>query len=595
MTMTRTHSKGRTPLDVPQDHNLTTRLWQYAERSPGQEALRYWVEGSWHPLVWRELAEQVRALAAGLIGLGIDAGDRVALMSSTRAEWTICDLAILAAGAVTVPIYETSSPDQCGWILADSGARVAICETPELAKRMEAVREHSPALGEIFVISAGGLDELAARAGDDDLSAVDDRVAATSGGDVASIIYTSGTTGNPKGCVLTHGNLLTTTRQAQLPLGKLLMRDDASTLLFIPLAHVFARIIQFVLLDCGTVMGYARSIETLSDDLKSFRPTFLLAVPRIFEKVFNAAQARAQGARAKIFAASVATAIEWSQASNPSTVTKAKHLVFDRLVYAKLRAALGGKVEYCISGGAPLAPHLAHFFDAVGVHVLEGYGLTETSAASAVNPPEWNKIGTVGQPWPGTEFRVADDGELLIRGPGVFRGYWNNDEATAAVMEGEWFHTGDLGSIDDDGFVQITGRKKEIIVTAGGKNVAPAVLEERLKAHRLISQVMVVGDQRPFIGALITLDADELRNFATERGLQGGPDELARSNAVREEVDQAVAAANEAVSRAESIRRSTILERDFTIEHGELTPTLKVRRMVVVEHFGEAIDGLYAQ
>jgi long-chain acyl-CoA synthetase len=595
MTMTRTHSKGRTPLDVPQDHNLTTRLWQYAERSPGQEALRYWVEGSWHPLVWRELAEQVRALAAGLIGLGIDAGDRVALMSSTRAEWTICDLAILAAGAVTVPIYETSSPDQCGWILADSGARVAICETPELAKRMEAVREHAPALGEIFVISAGGLDELAARAGDDDLSAVDDRVAATSGGDVASIIYTSGTTGNPKGCVLTHGNLLTTTRQAQLPLGKLLMRDDASTLLFIPLAHVFARIIQFVLLDCGTVMGYARSIETLSDDLKSFRPTFLLAVPRIFEKVFNAAQARAQGARAKIFAASVATAIEWSQASNPSTVTKAKHLVFDRLVYAKLRAALGGKVEYCISGGAPLAPHLAHFFDAVGVHVLEGYGLTETSAASAVNPPEWNKIGTVGQPWPGTEFRVADDGELLIRGPGVFRGYWNNDEATAAVMEGEWFHTGDLGSIDDDGFVQITGRKKEIIVTAGGKNVAPAVLEERLKAHRLISQVMVVGDQRPFIGALITLDADELRNFATERGLQGGPDELARSNAVREEVDQAVAAANEAVSRAESIRRSTILERDFTIEHGELTPTLKVRRMVVVEHFGEAIDGLYAQ
>ena len=592
--MTRTHSKGRTPLDVPDDHNLTTRLWQYAERSPGQEALRYWVEGTWRPLVWRELAEQVRALAAGLIALGIEAGDRVALMSSTRAEWTISDLAILAAGAVTVPIYETSSPEQCGWILSDSGAKVAICEVPELAKRMESVREHAPALGEIFVISEGGLDELARRAGDDP-SAVDDRVAGTSGRDVASIIYTSGTTGNPKGCVLTHANLLVTTRQAQLPLGKLLMRDDASTLLFIPLAHVFARIIQFVLLDCGTVMGYARSIETLSDDLKSFRPTFLLAVPRIFEKVFNTAQARAQGSKAKVFAASVATAAEWSQADSPSMSTRVKHAVFDRLVYAKLRAALGGKVEYCISGGAPLAPHLAQFFDAVGVHVLEGYGLTETSAASAVNTPEWNKIGTVGQPWPGTEFRVADDGELLIRGPGVFRGYWNNDDATAAATEGEWFHTGDLGAIDDDGFIQITGRKKEIIVTAAGKNVAPAVLEERLKAHRLISQAMVVGDQRPFVGALITLDADELRNFAAQRGLEGGPDELASSTAVREEVDHAVAAANEAVSRAESIRKSTILERDFTIEQGELTPTLKVRRMVVVEHFGEVIEALYSQ
>jgi long-chain acyl-CoA synthetase len=594
MAMTRTHSKGRTPLDVPDDHNLTTRLWQYAERSPGQEALRYWSEGSWHPLVWRELAEQVRSLAAGLIGLGVEAGDRVALMSSTRAEWTICDLAILAAGGVTVPIYETSSPEQCGWVLADSGAKVAICETPELAKRIEAVREQATALGDVFVIADGGLAEISTR-GSDHLATVDDRVSATTGESVASIIYTSGTTGNPKGCVLTHGNLLVTIRQAQLTLGKLLMRDDASTLLFIPLAHVFARIIQFVLLDAATVLGYARSVETLADDLKSFRPTFLLAVPRIFEKVFNRAQAQAQGVKAKIFAAAVATAAEWSQSSSPSAVTKAKHALFDRLVYAKLRAALGGRIEYCISGGAPLAPHLAHFFAAVGVHVLEGYGLTETSAASAVNPPEWNKIGTVGQPWPGTEFRVADDGELLIRGPGVFRGYWNNDDATAAVMEGDWFHTGDIGTIDDDGFVAVTGRKKEIIVTAGGKNVAPALLEERLKAHRLISQAMVVGDQRPFVGALITLDPDELRGFAAERDLQGGLDVLARSDAVREEVDRAVAQANEVVSRAESIRRFTILERDFTIDEGELTPTLKVRRSVVVDHFGPAIDELYTR
>lgn len=592
--MARTQSKGRTPLEVPDTHNLTTRLWQYAERSPGQEALRYWSDGGWRPLVWRELADQVRSLAAGLAAVGVGAGDRVALMSPTQAQWTICDLAILAAGAVTVPIYETSSPDQCGWILADSGAKVAIASDPDLAKRIESVRDQAASLGELFVISEGGLDELAARAGDD-LSVVDERVAATTGGDNASIIYTSGTTGKPKGCVLTHANLLVTARQAHLALGSILMRDDASTLLFIPLAHVFARIIQFALLEAGTVLGYARSIDTLAEDLKSFRPTFLLAVPRIFEKVFNRAQASAQGAKARIFAAAVATAEEWSQSSSPGLGTRAKHALFDRLVYAKLRAALGGRVTHCISGGAPLAPHLARFFDAVGVHVLEGYGLTETTAASAVNPPEWNKIGTVGQPWPGTEFRVADDGELLIRGAGVFRGYWNNPEATAEVMDGDWFRTGDLGAIDDDGFVLVTGRKKEIIVTAGGKNVAPSVLEERLKAHRLISQVMVVGDKRPFVGVLVTLDPDELANFAAQQGLEGGFAELASSMAVRDEIDRAVADANTAVSRAESIRKSTILKRDFSIEQGELTPTLKVRRMVVADHFGDAIEELYGR
>jgi long-chain acyl-CoA synthetase len=591
--MTRTHSKGRTPLEVPADHNLTTRLWQYAERSGGQVALQYWSDDSWRPLVWRELAEQVRALAAGLAAVGVEAGDRVVLMGPTQAEWTICDLAILAAGAVTVPVYETSSVDQCGWILSDSGAKVAICAEPELAKRMEEARSQAEGLAEVFVISEGGLDDLAARAGDD-LSVVDERVAATTGDDIASIIYTSGTTGRPKGCVLTHANLLVTARQAQLALGTLLMREDGSTLLFIPLAHIFARIIQFAVLDAGTVLGYARSVQTLSDDLVSFRPTFLLAVPRVFEKVFNTAQAKAQGAKAKIFAAAVDTAAEWSQAEHPSLVTKAKHAVFDRLVYSKLRSALGGRITHCISGGAPLAPHLAHFFSAVGVTVLEGYGLTETSAASAVNPPEWNKIGTVGQPWPGTEFRVADDGELLIKGPGVFRGYWNNDEATAEVFDGEWFRTGDIGDIDDDGFVRITGRMKEIIVTAGGKNVAPAVLEERLKANRLISQVMVVGDQRPFVGALITLDPDELQTFAREHAIVGGPEDLIRSDAVHAEVDRAVADANTAVSRAESIRKTAILSRDFTIEHGELTPTLKVRRMVVAKNFETAIDELYS-
>ena len=591
--MTRTHSKGRTPLEVPAEHNLTTRLWQYAERSGGQEAMRYWADATWRPLVWRELAEQVRALAAGLIAAGIASGDRVVILSPTRAEWTISDLAILAAGGVTVPIYETSSPDQCGWILADSGAKIAICATQELAARVESVRDRAPALTDVVVMDDHGLEALADRAGDD-LSKVDDRVSETTGESVASIIYTSGTTGMPKGCVLTHGNLLQISRQAQLPLGSVLLRDDASTLLFIPLAHVFARIIQFAVLDVGAVLGFARSIETLSDDLKSFRPTFLLAVPRIFEKVFNRAQAQAHGAKAKIFNAAVATAMEWSESSNPGLVTNAKKAVFDRLVYAKLRAALGGRITHCISGGAPLAPHLAHFFHAVGVDVLEGYGLTETSAGSAVNPPEWNKIGTVGQPLPGTEFRVAEDGELSIRGPGVFAGYYNNDEATAEVLKDGWCATGDLGTIDDDGFVTITGRKKEMIVTAGGKNVAPATLEERLKANRLISQVMVVGDKRPFVGALVTIDEEELSAFAKEHGLQGQVSDLVRSDAVRAEVDRAVEDANGVVSRAESIRKTAILEREFSIDGGELTPTLKVRRMVVTEHFGDAIEELYA-
>lgn len=590
--MTRTHSKGRTPLEVPADHNVTTRLWQYAERSAGQEAVRYWADGTWQSLTWGEMADRVRAVAAGLIASGIEAGDRVALMSPTSVEWTIADMAILAAGAVTVPIYETSAPDQCAWILSDSGATIALCSDSDRAATLKEARARADELSEILVIDDGGLDTLAER-GADALDTVDERVAGLTGESLASIIYTSGTTGNPKGCMLTHANILVTARQAQLALSSVLLPDDASTLLFIPLAHIFARVIQFAVLDAGTVLGYARSIQTLSDDLQTFQPTFLLAVPRIFEKVFNAAQAKAQGARAKVFEAAVSTATEWSTAESPGLVTNVKRAVFDRLVYSKLRAALGGRIRHCISGGAPLAPHLAHFFRAVGVDILEGYGLTETTAASAVNPPEWNKIGTVGQPWPGTEFRAADDGELLIHGPGVFQGYWHNDAATAEVLEDGWFRTGDLGTIDDDGFISITGRKKEIIVTAGGKNVAPAVLEERIKAHRLISQVMVVGDQRPFVGALVTLDPDELARFASERGLGSDMTQVARTAELRAEVDAAVADANSAVSRAETIRKTVILDRDFTIEEGELTPTLKVRRMVVTDHFAGAIDELY--
>jgi long-chain acyl-CoA synthetase len=530
------------------------------------------------------------------MALGVDSGDRVALMSNTRLDWTIADLAILAAGGVTVPIYETSSVGQCEWILGNSGAVLAIAGNPDHAKTLDAARSAAPELGEIFVLDDRGLDAIAERAQASHLDDVGTRVAGTNGDSLASLIYTSGTTGNPKGCMLSHGNLLETARQTRINLPEIFEGDDVATLLFLPLAHVFARIIQFGCLESDAKMGYARSVETLVPDIQSFKPTFLLSVPRVFEKVFNTAQRNTEGFKRRVFEFAVGSAQEWSSSASPGPLTNLKRTLSDRLVYSKLRAALGGRVRYCISGGAPLPPHLAHFFNAASITILEGYGLTETSAATAVNSPSHFKIGTVGHPNPGTEVRTDDDGEILIKAPGVFKGYWRNDEATREVLDGEgWFRSGDLGEIDDDGFVRITGRKKEIIVTAGGKNVAPAVLEERLKAHHLISQAMVVGDDRPFVAALITLDPEELAAFAKEHGLTGSPSELANTPAVRTELDKAVAHANAAVSKAESIRKTTVLDRDFELERGEMTPTLKLRRTNIAENFGDKIEQLYTR
>jgi len=593
--MTTTHAQGPDPVHVGPTENLTTTLWERAAASGTKEILRFPVGDGWQGLTWAQLGERVRKAGAGLIALGIEPGDRVALMSNTRMEWTISDLAILAVGAVTVPLYETSSVEQCAWVLSDSGARAAIAGTADHAKSLDAARAGAPGLGEVFVIDDGGLDALGERAGADHAEQVAARSSAVTLADLATIVYTSGTTGNPKGCMLTHGNMLWVVRQSEESLRKLLGGDDA-TLLFLPLAHIFARLIQFLCLEGDVPMGYARSVEKLSEDLRSFKPTFLLAVPRVFEKVFNTAQRKAEGPKRKVFDFAVATAQEWSSSPNPGLGTKVKKAIADKLVYSKLREAVGGRLHYSVSGGAPLAPYLAHFFHAAGITILEGYGLTETSAPGTVNTPDAMRIGTVGRPLPGIEIRIAEDGEVLLKGGNVFKGYYHNDQATAEVLEADgWFHTGDVGEIDDGGFLRITGRKKELIVTAGGKNVAPAVLEERLKQHRLVSQAMAVGDNRPFIGCLVTLDADELAAFAKEHDLKGSTAELVRSDAVQAEVAKAVEQANAAVSKAESIRKWEILERDFTLEDNEITPTLKLRRRNVIENFGDAIERIYAR
>ena len=591
--MAQQHVKGDAPIPVDPKDNLTTTLWERAQGNNPTQILKYYSDGSWRGLTWKQVGDRVRDIAAGLIALGVQKGDRVALMSGTRMEWTISDLAILSAGGVTVPVYETSSVDQCAWILSDSGAKLAIAETADHAKKLEQARSQAPDLGEIFVIDDAGLDSIAERADDATRDQVAQRAAEPVGEDLATIVYTSGTTGNPKGCMLTHSNLVWIARQSEGNLRKML-GDEDSTLLFLPLAHSFARLVQFLCLESDVTIGYARSVETLVEDLQSFSPTFLLAVPRVFEKVFNTAQRKAEGPKAKVFDFAVATAREWSDNSNPGLLTNVKRTVADKLVYGKLRDAVGGRVRYCVSGGAPLAPHIAHFFNAANITILEGYGLTETSAPATVNTPEANKIGTVGRPLPGVEVKIADDGEILIKGGNIFTGYWHNEEASKEVLEDDgWFHSGDIGEIDNEGFVKITGRKKELIVTAGGKNVAPAVLEERMKSHRLISQVMVVGDNKPFIAAMVTLDPEELQAYAKDNGLSGSPAELATNDKIRAEVQKAVDHANQAVSKAESIRKFTILERDFTMEDEELTPSMKLRRRNVMENFSGDFEALY--
>jgi long-chain acyl-CoA synthetase len=553
--------------------------------------------GSWTDVSAAEFHQEVRDVAKGLMAAGVAAGDRVALLSRTRYEWTLLDYAIWYAGAVTVPIYETSSPEQLAWILADSDTVMLVAETADHASRVESVRAQTPSLSRLLCLDSGDLTQLVGdgRAVTD--ADLDDRRSQVTPASPATLIYTSGTTGRPKGCVLTHGNFMFELGVATKILDDLFDLDDASTLLFLPLAHVFARIIQVGCIKQRVRLGHSGDIKNLVDDLAAFKPTFILAVPRVFEKVFNTASQRATAdGRGKIFNSAVNVAISYSQAldrSGPGPLLRGRRAVFDRLVFSKLRAALGGRTQYAVSGGAPLGERLAHFYRGIGIAVLEGYGLTETTAALTVNLPDEQRIGTVGRPLPGTSVRVADDGELLFRGGQIFAGYWRNDRATNAAFTGDWFHTGDVGEIDDDGYVRITGRKKEILVTAGGKNVAPAVLEDRIRAHGLISQCMVVGDGRPFVAALITLDADALQAWSANHGKSGAVAQLARDPEVLAEVQTAIDQANASVSKAEAIRKFAILEVDWTEDTGELTPTLKLKRSVVLSAFHDDVEALY--
>ena len=560
--------------------------------------------GDWADITAQQLLEQVTAVAKGLVAAGVGPGDRVGLMSATRYEWSLCDLAIWHAGAVTVPIYETSSAEQVGWILADSGAVACFVETAGHASTLAAAEPTPAALRQTWAFEVdSGLDALVAAGrgvSDADLQARRDGLGPQT---LATIIYTSGTTGRPKGCELTHGNFLAECTAAVAALPELFEPADASTLLFLPLAHVFGRMIQVAAVLAAVPLGHS-DVGRLTKDLATFQPTFVLAVPRVFEKVHDTARRKAAAAgRERIFDAAARTAISYSRAlegrrlrPGPGPVLRARRAVFDRLVYAKLRAALGGRTTWAVSGGAPLGERLGHFFRGVGVTVLEGYGLTETTAACTVNTRAATRIGTVGRALPGLAVRVAADGEVQVRGGHVFAGYWGAPEATALVLDADgWFRTGDLGALDADGYLTITGRAKEVIVLSSGKNVAPAPLEDRVRAHPLISQVLVVGDGRAQVGALVTLDADAVDVYLAGRGLAPRPVvDVANDPAILAEVQSAVSAANASVSDAEAIKRVKVLPVDLSEAAGQLTPTLKVKRAVVAQQYAADIEELYA-
>ncbi|MFV0534562.1 MAG: AMP-dependent synthetase/ligase [Cumulibacter sp.] len=583
--------------DCPEQVNVADVVFDYAQRYPTEPVYSRRIDGAWHDVTFAEFAEDVLQLARGLVAAGLKPGEHVGLMSHTRYEWGVIDFAVQAARGVVVPVYETSSEDQIEWILGSTDTRFAFVENAELMRRFDSARPKLGALDQVFLIENDALSDLSARGAEVPAEHIAELRAATAGGDDATIVFTSGSTGQPKGCRLTHANLVSNARNA---IGDLdtFIKPGSSTLLFLPLAHVFARIIQLGAFTARARVGHEADISALMERLAEFRPTFLLAVPRVFEKVYNSAEQKARGRlKAKIFDLASRTAITWSRAKSTGSIplhVRLLHAVLDRLVGAKLRDALGGRCAFSVSGGAPLGERLGHFFRGIGIEVIEGYGMTETSPVAALNTPQHNKIGTVGRPIPGGTLRVATDGELLVRGPSVFKGYWQNDDETAATLRDGWLYTGDLAEIDAEGFVTITGRKKDLIVTAGGKNVAPTVLEDRLRAHPLVSQCIIVGDRRPFIGALITLDVEMLSGWLADHGLPAmSPDEAMHNPDVRAGLQRAVDYANKAVSRAEAIRKFEVLPNDFTVEGGQLTPSLKLRRPAVLAEFADDIEALY--
>lgn len=609
-------------VDVDSAATMVDAVDRNAEEFPAAVAFLRRDGARWSPVTCREFAEQVHAVAKGLVATGVRPGDRVGLMSRTRYEWTLVDFAIWMAGGVTVPIYETSSAEQVAWILSDSAATAVVVETERHETTVKDVRAELPALTQLWQLESGAVETL--RTAGEGVSDADLRAARSgiAGTDIATIIYTSGTTGRPKGCELTHTNLVGTARAAGQVLPEL-MNSGGSTLLFLPLAHVFGRLIQNACVELRVTMGHSADIKNLLGDLATFQPTFVLSVPRVFEKVFNSARQQAHSAAAParltdwlqlrrlphhlqglvagpLFDEAERVAVGYSEAlarGPVPPVLAARRAVMDRVVYSRLRAALGGQVRYAVSGGAPLGPRLGHFFRGAGITILEGYGLTETTASGTLNLPSAIKVGTVGRPGPGCTVRLADDGEILLAGNHIFRGYWNNAAATAGVVADGFFRTGDIGALDDDGYLTITGRKKELIVTAGGKNVAPAVLEDRLRAHPLVSQCMVVGDNRPFIACVVTIDPEAFPRWKQEHGKPDGASvgDLAGDADLLADIQAGVDEANKAVSQAEAIRTFRILPEDFSETGGQLTPTLKVKRNVVASQFATEIEGMYTR
>ena len=583
------------------DRNIADLLAERVAETP-DKALFAVPDGSgWRDVAAAEFEAQVIALAKGFIAAGVQPGDKIGFLARTTYDWTLVDFALFYAGAVMVPIYETSSPRQIQWILSDSQAGACVVELPDHSRRLDEVREELPALGQVWRMHAGELDAIVEQG----RSVPDDEVLRrrrlARGGDIATVIYTSGSVGRPKGCVLTHSNFVELARNAAAALHEVVDRPDASSVLFITTAHVFARYISILYIHAGVKTGHQPDTSQLVSALVSFRPTLLLAVPRVFEKVYNSAEqtAESQG-RGRIFRAAADTAVEHSrlrqQGARIPLLLRIRFAVFDRLVYGKLRDIMGGRVEYAISGSAPLGERLGHFFHSLGVTILEGYGLTETTAPATVNRPDRTKIGTVGTPLPGVGVRTTEDGEVQIRGINVFKEYWWDPEATAAAFHDGWFSTGDLGSIDEDGFLTITGRTKEIIITAGGKNVAPAPLEDAIRADPIVDQVVVVGDRMPFVSALVTLDPEMLPVWLANNGLPAdlGLEKAASEPAVRAEVQRAIDRANETVSRAESIRAFSILPVEWTEASGHLTPKLSIKRSVILADFADVISDLYA-
>ncbi|MFY7066444.1 AMP-dependent synthetase/ligase [Nocardiopsis changdeensis] len=588
--------------EISDDARLTDTLYARAAGEPSAVAARQQESGQWRDVTVAELHGDIAAYAKALINAGIGHGDRVALLSRTRYEWTVVDYAIWSVGAVTVPIYETSSAEQIEWILSDSAAKAVFVESQAHAERITSVRDKAPELKEIWRFDGPEFAELrdtGSGVSDEDL---EERRTAVKADDLATLIYTSGTTGRPKGCQLTHRNFLFIAHSAlEGPAKRVLRgRENPSTLLFLPLAHVFARFVQVMVIEAKATLGhYPSTGPDLIEQFSVFKPTFLLAVPRVFEKVYTKAEQKATAeGKGKIFAAAADTAIAYSQALATGRIPltlKLKHALFAKLVYGKLLAALGGNAEYAVSGGSALGARLGHFFRGIGFTIIEGYGLTETTAPTSVNSPEFNKIGTVGQPMPGTTIRIAEDGEILLKGDHIMVGYWNNEKASQeAFTEDGFYRTGDLGSLDDDGFLSITGRKKEIIVTAGGKNVAPAVLEDRIRAHALVSQCMVVGDNRKFIAALVTIDPESFEQWKAANKKTGGIPELTEDPDLVAAIQEAVDHANQAVSKAEAIKKFKILPSDFTEESGQMTASLKVKRHVVNKEWSKEIEEIYA-